>query len=217
MFHYITWFEIASLAAAIVALPVLWKQSPMRILFVLLLLIVGVELYQTIQFRINPGQNNSSLYNFFAPLQWLLYGVMLHRILQSRTNRKALGVLIAIFLAITLISLPGYLRTQQYNVISHAAGTLMIVSGVFLAFYEMLKSPISLNFLKHPYFYLLFFLLFFMVGTAPYFVMGNWVYFNMGRPDLAMVLNNVMSILNYLLYTVYTICFVWMRVTKVSF
>ena len=54
------------------------------------------------------------------------------------------------------------------------------------------------------------------MGTLPYFIMGNWLFYDLGRPDLVKALANVMSILNYLLYGTYTVCFVWISTTKAS-
>ena len=214
MNKYIIWFEGAAWLTSLVALPRLWSRPPLRIFPLLLSLVVGVEALQ--YFGVENRLGNVTTYNLLAIAMWLLYATSLYLALQKPSYRRTMVAAAILFVAVVLSSY-GYYQTQQrFNTPMYATGTLMMVLGVLLKFYEMLKSPGQLTFLKDPFFYILFALLLFSVGTLPYFIMGNWLFYDLGRPDLVKALANVMSILNYLLYGTYTVCFVWISTTKAS-
>jgi len=214
MRSYITWFEIAALVACLWALPVIWKKPFLRFFPFVLVAIVFTELYET-YFRPAGQPNNALSYNLMVPLQQLMYLGALYFSLYNNRRQLLILLLGAGLLVSTLASLPYYINAGKFNVIAYTAGAVGMVVGILLVFYEMLKSPEDFNFLRRPYFYMLFMLLLFTVGTLPYFAMGNWLYYQMGRPEMVMVLGNVMSILNCLLYSTYTFCFIWMKVAKV--
>ncbi len=78
----------------------------------------------------------------------------------------------------------------------------------------MLKSPENLDFLKDPFFYMLFALLLFIVGTLPRYLMVSWLATLDNEIEIRRMLGNVSSILNYILYATYTIAFLWMRIKR---
>jgi hypothetical protein len=86
-----------------------------------------------------------------------------------------------------------------------------------MKFHEMLQNPTEFNFLRNPFFYMLFAFLLFNVGTLPYFTMGNWLYYSLERRDILIVLINVMSIFNCVLYGTYSMAFVWIILRKESY
>ena len=214
MNKYIIWFEGAAWLTSLVALPRLWSRPPLRIFPLLLSLVVGVEALQ--YFGVENRLGNVTTYNLLAIAMWLLYATSLYLALHQRRNRRIILAVAIFFVAVVLGSYSYYQTQQRFNTPMYTTGTLMMVLGVLLKFYEMLKSPGQLTFLKAPFFYILFALLLFSVGTLPYFIMGNWLFYDLGRPDLVKALANVMSILNYLLYGTYTVCFVWISTTKAS-
>jgi hypothetical protein len=64
---------------------------------------------------------------------------------------------------------------------------------------------------------MLFSFLLFNVGTLPYFTMGNWLYQSMQGKQVLIVLINVMSVFNFILYGTYSLAFVWMTLKKESY
>lgn len=212
---YITWFEIAAFIACLLAVGKLWNHPPWRVFPFLLGITVCVEALETFVYA--DKASNAHTYNVLATLQLLLYGLFLYLNSHSSKVRRIMLWGWLVFLVVALVSMPFYWQPPRFNVIAYTLGCILLVNGILLAFYEMLKSPQGFNFLKLPIFYVLFALLLFIVGTLPYFAMGNWLYFHLRRVDLVQVLANVMSILNYLLYTTYAVCFLWIRATKVTY
>ena len=107
---------------------------------------------------------------------------------------------------------------NRINSIAYCTGSVFIIAGILIKFHEMLQNPTEFNFLRNPFFYMLFAFLLFNVGTLPYFTMGNWLYYSMeGGRDILTVFINVMSIFNFVLYTTYSLAFVWMILKKGSY
>ncbi|MEM6523423.1 MAG: hypothetical protein AAF693_06520 [Bacteroidota bacterium] len=216
MSDYLTYLEISAFVASLIALPVL-KRRPYLLLFPLLLLpVVLVEGYQAF---INPdkGSTTEFIYNFQVPLVQLLYLIMLAWSMESLRKRKWILIATLVFLGFSIITILYYLGEAKFNVLSYSLGCIFLTAGILIKFYEMLKSPTKFDFLKDPFFYMLFAFLLFNMGTLPYFSMANWLYYSIGNHDLVIILYNAMMILNLLLYFTYTICFLWMRAMKDSY
>jgi hypothetical protein len=209
MNYYITYFEIAAFLASLGAWHIIWKSKYMRLFPILLFVIVSLEIYETF-FRPAAQINNATIYNFQIPLQHLIYLAILYYALDRPGPRKFILFESISFLLFTIISGIFLTPNRHFNVLSYCFGSVSIIIGIILKFYEMLKNPIEFNFLRKPFFYMLFAFLLFNVGTLPYFAMGNWLYSVKGYKNVIIILQNVMSILNYILYSTYTIAFVWM-------
>ncbi|HAA14151.1 MAG TPA: hypothetical protein DCE41_21635 [Cytophagales bacterium] len=215
MNQLIPWFEIAAMAASWLAIQQI-RQSPSLWVFpVLLTIIVGVDSTQII-FQTGAYHNNTLIYNLQEPIIWLLYASSLYLAFNAPKFKRITVGSGLLYLLVAIITMPYYLREQQFNVILVAVGSALIIGLILLKLYEMLESPMGFNFLRKPYFYILFLYLIFNVSTLPYFTMVNWLVYDLGREDIIKVLKNVMSVMNVLLYATYTVCFLWIRVTKVS-
>ncbi|MEL6533917.1 MAG: hypothetical protein AAFQ98_00830 [Bacteroidota bacterium] len=216
MQQYIIVFEVMAGLSSWIAWPAIHRIKYLRVFPFLLTLIVGVELSQVLSV---PGfiENNAIIYNLLEPIQWTLYAWSFYIAFQSVVYRKFLWFSGVLYYLVFAISFPFYLQSQHYNVIVYALGSVILIVAALMKFYEMLKSPVDFNFLRLPYFYIVFAFLLFTLGTMPYFTMGNWLYYELNQRQTALVFRDVMSFMNLLLYATYTTCFLWIRVKKVSF
>jgi hypothetical protein len=215
MYRYITYFEIAAFLASLIAWPKIRKINYLRWFPLLLFVIVGVEAYQTLP-RSPEEYNNAWLYNWQVPLQHLLYLLILHQASGNHNIRRCLVLAAGVFIIFTVIT-SFLISSGEYNTLSYCVGMVFIIGGILISFYEMLQDPGDHNFLRRPFFYMLFAYLLFNVGTLPYFVMANWIGDAKPSRDLLQILANVMSVLNFILYTTYTFAFLWIRQMKVYF
>jgi hypothetical protein len=207
MSRYITYFEIAAFLASLVAWGVIRRSAYMRLFPLLLFLIVGAEVFETF-FRAHRGFN-AWLYNWQVPVQHLLYLLILYYSMEKPTGKR---VLLLFMFALLLFIPPSWLfftASGRFNGVGYCFGSILVVIGIIMKFYEMLQNPSDYNFLRKPFFYLLFAFLLFNLGSLPYFAMGDWLYNTIGYKDAVIVLIQVMSILNYILYTTYTFVFLW--------
>ena len=210
MYHYITYFEIASFIAALAAWGIIKKSKYMRLFPVLLFVVVSVESYETF-FEPSGNLNNAWLYNIQVPLQYLFYIAILYYAINNKLYRKIIFASAVVLIIVTVITEKYVERQAGFNSWSYSFGSTIVIAGILIKFYEMLKNTTEFNFIYNPFFYILFAFLLFNVGTLPYFAMGNWLWFEKGDKNTVMILHNVMSILNYILYSVYTIAFIWMK------
>jgi len=215
MSAYIFYLELAAFAASCLAWPVIRKAKHLRIFPLLLFVIVVVEPYQTfapdaVKFA------NSAIYNVQVPLQHLLFLYILFLSMEHKTYRRILLAAAGFLVPFTVVTGIFFTEENHFNVLAYCVGSVLIVMGILLKFYEMLQNPEGFNFLRNPFFYILFAFLLFNVGTLPYFTMSNWLYYIQDQKSVRLILINVMSVFNYILYGTYTIVFVWMMLKKES-
>jgi hypothetical protein len=204
----ITYFEIAAFFSSVLAWPYLRKSSYLRLFPIILFLVFIVEVYQT--FFNKPGTINAHIYNVQVPLQHLLYLYMLYLALIGKVFKYILGTALVLFVFSTLVTGFFFTQADRFNILAYCIGSVLIVIGIVLKYYELLQNPVDFNFLKDPFFYLLFAYLLFNVGTLPYFTMSNWLHFLKTTENIKQILINVMSVFNYILYGTYTTVFLWM-------
>jgi hypothetical protein len=208
----ITFFELAALIASLIAWPRIRKSPYLRLFPFLLLVIAGVEIHQAYFFD-HTAMNNAAIYNVQVPVQYVLYLSILALSLSTRRYRFFVWSMLFLFSVLTVVSLIWLTAAGQFNVHSYCVGSLFIIIGILLSFYEMLQNPSGFNFLKNPFFYILFVYLLYNVGTLPYFVMTQWLFIQ-DRPEISKIFVHVMSVFNYLVYTVYTLAFIWIALKK---
>lgn len=214
MSNYIPYFELAAWVASLLAWPKI-RSSPYFRLFPFLLFIVVLVESWTILFYSYLPLTKSIVYNVQVPLQHLLYLAILYLSLKEVIRKKFILILTIFFLCFSLITTTWFTLPDRFNVLSYCLGSFCIIVGILIKFYEMLENPSGFNFLKQPLFHILFSYLLFNLGTLPYFVMSNWLYFIQSQKEVTAVLINVMTIFNYILYSTYTFVFLWMSLKKV--
>jgi len=207
MSSYITIFELLALLASLAAWGFIRSSAYLRIYPLLLLVVAGVETYTT-YFRTHR-LSNAWIYNWQVPVQHLLYLLILYYALERPSSQRLMLYFMAALVLLAGISAVILTEKGRFNTIGYCCGSVLVVIGIILKFYEMLQNPTDFNFLRKPFFYLLFAFLLFNVGSLPYFAMGNWLYFEIGYKSAVLILINVMSILNYVLYATYTTVFIW--------
>jgi len=208
MRFYITFFEIAAFISSFFAWPFIRKSAYLRLFPFLLFVIVSVEVFETF-FKTKDVNFNTWLYNIQIPIQHILYLFILYFSFEKKESKKLIVLFLIVFVLWTIFSSIFLAEPKHLNSYSYCLGSLFIIIGIILKFYEILKDPTHFDFLKNPYFYILFAFLIFNVGTLPYFAMGYWLYFKMGYTNAVKILVNVMSILNYILYSTYSLVFIW--------
>ena len=215
MSYYITWFEIAAFITSLAAWGTIRKSPYLRWFPLLLFVVVSLEVYET--FLKSPKVYiNALIYNIQVPIQHLLYLVILYFAMEKSAYRRSIGIASLVFIPWAVVTGLFFTEKGHFNVLAYSVGSILIIIGIVVKFYEMLQNPAGFNFLKAPFFYMLFAYLLFIVGTFPLFTMGNWMYYTKGYKDILRMLKNAMSILNYVLYITYTISFIWMIRRKVT-
>jgi hypothetical protein len=204
----ITYFEIAAFIASLAAWPQLKKKKYLSLFPLLLFVVVVVEVQQAF-FR-KEGSNNSAIYNIQVPLQQLLYLFILYLSFESNRYKRAIRGEMVAYLVFTLITAAFFTEKDRFNILAYCFGSVLIIVGILAKFYELLQNPGDYKFPRNPFFYMLFAFLLFNLGTLPYFTMSNWLHFFKAPQTIVKALINVMSVFNYILYSIYTLSFLWM-------
>ncbi|WP_333819658.1 hypothetical protein [Ohtaekwangia sp.] len=208
MNRYIPYFEFAAFLSSLLAFPVIKNSKYLRLFPVLLLMIVLVEVYQL--FFAAKGSVNASMYNIMIPLQYLLYLIIFYLAVNQPGYKRFLLASAVVLVAFSAVTQVLFLEENHFNVLAYCLGSILVIIGSIMKLYEMLQNPTDFNFLRKPFFYMLFAFLLFTTGTLPYFAMSNWLYIVTTYKNILQMLVNVMSIMNYVLYTTYTVMFLWM-------
>lgn len=210
MTHYITYFEMAAFAASLLAWSNIKRNNYLRLFPLLLLIIVSVEGYERfIEKRDNV--NNAWLYNITVPVQYLIYLAILYYAINNKPFKKIIIAVSVLFIIVTIFTQIFFVQKGTFNTWSYSTGSIILIVLILIKFYEMLQKPAAMDFMYDPFFYMLFAFLLFKVGTLTYFVAANWVGFQQDDQSKVIIFQNVMSILNYILYSVYTTAFVWIK------
>jgi len=215
MYTEIIWFEITAFIFSLIALPKILGSRYMRIYPILLFIIVAVEGYY--KFINTRYYNNATVYNIQIPLQYICYLLILYFAAAGKGLKLFLMFAVCGVVLFTLTTTIYFTPKGYSNVLSYSFCSIVIIIGIVWKFYEMLKNPLEFNFLRNPFFYMLFAFLIFNLGTLPYFTMANWLYNNRSYRHFYDLLVSVMSVLNYLLYTTYSIAFIWIILRKGSY
>jgi hypothetical protein len=214
MYKLITYFEVAAFASSVMAWPIIRNSKHLKLFPLLLFVVASVEVYTTFFTLSHASYYNAWIYNVQVPLQHLLYLLILNRAMEVSIHRFYTVIAMTSIVITATVTLLFFVEPNQFNVIEYCLGSIFIIIGILMKFYEMLQNPTAFNFLKVPFFYMLFAFLLFNVGTLPYFAMSNWLASIGGSNNIVILFRNVMSILNYVLYTTYTITFIWIILRK---
>jgi len=221
MYLQIIWFELLAFVCSLIALPVIWKSKYLRIFPFLMLIIVAVEGFYKF-FITDRWTNNAPVYNVQVPLQYVCYLLILYYSARTISLKRysIVGLIIlVVFNAITTI----YFTPEKYsNVWGYYCCSIIAIMGIIIKFYEMIITTrtAKYDFLKDPFFYILFAFLFYNLVTLPYFGMANWLYRTNRLSEFKGVLTaltQLMSVTNYILYTTYSIAFIWIASARVIY
>jgi len=211
----IIWCEIAAFVLSLFALPVIGRSRYLRLYPVLLFIIVAAEGY--VNFFPQRSIFNSDIYNIQVPLQYVCYLLILYYAAGTKQYRYFLLAAIVMVVFFNGVGVAFFVQRNNYNAWGYCFCSFLLIIAIIWKFYEMLKNPHEFNFLRNPFFYMLFAYLLFNLITLPYFSMANWLYHMRQYRHLSYLLANVMSVLNYVLYATYSIAFIWMIRKKATY
>jgi hypothetical protein len=155
------------------------------------------------------SKNNTFVYNFFILVEFTFYMINLSFFVRNPRAKKIIRLTIIPF---TLFTVFNYLFLQgimKFNSITYSVGSLFIVSFSIYYFFELFRSPKSVKLRTDPAFWICIGLLFFYVVLFPFYALAN---FSIQFPRFLMKnFQDIISILNCFLYTLYTIAFLCKR------
>jgi len=187
------------------------KFSFLKYFSAFLLLTLIAEVYGSYLFSIN--RNNVVLYNFFSIFEFSFYFFIISLLIKNVRMRKIIRISIIsyIFLAITnILFIQGM---QTFHTITYSLGCLLIVIFCIYYFLELFRFPKSEKLYTNPAFWICSALLFFYCCGFPLY--GLIIYWDKNIPKLILNnLENIFTILNISLYSLFIIAFLCIRTRK---
>ena len=175
-----------------------------------LFLTLCVESLGTYLFSI--GANNLVLYNYFTVFEFCFYFWVLSEIVTSKKVKHIILICIPIYCLCVAYNFLFGQKMEMFHTITYALGCLFIVIFCIYYFLELFRFPKSLKLVNDPAFWICSGLLFFYCCGFPLYGLINFWY------DISYLLlknfDNVVTILNIFLYTLFAIGFLCIKTRK---
>lgn len=176
---------------------------PFSLLPFYLLLTLAIEI---IGWRLGAqGKNNTIYYNFFSIFSVIFYSYFIYKLLRTRAIKIIIFAAAVIWPLIALINLIFIQGLHQFNTMTYAISSLLIIIFCVCFFFELFKRPEALSLKTNPGFWIVTGLLFFNACTLPLLGLANYIY--QFSPVLINNIQTILTILNILLYVLFTIAF----------
>lgn len=193
----------------IASLNLLWKRKTaiyLRLFPFFLAASVFVEI-QADMIRTGDGSgNNMTLYNSFIVVEFVFYLYVLRSVIYSPSVKSKMNWIIFFFILLSVTNLIISLKFENFQSITYAMGSLLVVIYCVFYFYELFNLPEFVDLLREPSFWIVSGLLFYYTCTYPVTGMIN----HLNRiPRLSYsTLEFLFTWTNVLLYLIFTIAFI---------
>lgn len=153
----------------------------------------------------SAGTHNTALYNFNSVFEFSFFLFVLMEIVRRKPAKRILLVLLFLYPVMALVNIIYIQGPDNWNSMSYAVGSLLVVFFCVYYFLELFMLPQSTNLMQDPAFWICSGLLFFYCCSFPFFGLVN---FMSNLPMLVLRnLRAILSYLNILLHLLFTIAF----------
>jgi hypothetical protein len=150
-------------------------------------------------------KNNIVLYNVYAILNFSFYLFVLKEVITTPRIKKIIFYAILGFIFFALYNIIFFQHLHNWNSVNYMFGCLLVVAFCIYFFYELFRKPKSTKLSKEPAFWICSGLLFFYCSSFPFLGLNNFL---QNIPSILMRnLGYILTVLNILLYTLFTIAF----------
>jgi hypothetical protein len=168
--------------------------------FMLITLVVEITAWLFFQYKINV----TLLYIVFTSFEFVFYLFVIAFSIYNLKARKIILWLAAVYPVLVLLNRL-FIQQRSFHTITYSIGCLLVVAACIFYFFELFQSTHSVNLIKEPAFWICSGLLFFYCCTFP--LIGLWNFLP-GLSDIILKnLNDILTFLNILLYSLFSIAF----------
>jgi hypothetical protein len=171
-----------------------------------LFLTLNVEIFG--KYLADHRQNNIELFNFFGVFEFTFYFWVLRHFIRNSVAKKIIFHLVWIYPLLSLIIIIFIQGINIFNTITFSLGSLFIVVITIYYFFELFQLPGSIPVLREPSFWICLGLLIYYSCSFPMYALVT----RLGKNTPGFILNNLSTIIdltNILLYSSFTIAFLW--------
>jgi hypothetical protein len=170
--------------------------------FLVLTLVVEIAGWQLSE----KAQNNADLYNFFSLAASTYYMSLIMEVVYSMKAKKVILWVMTLYVIISLINILFIQKINSFHTMTYSLGCFLIVVISMYYFYELLRVPRSIDLKREPAFWIVAGLLFFYICSLPILGVLNYLFSIPGVSSRN--LQQIIMILNVLLYSLFTIGFI---------
>ena len=182
------------------------KLIPPFLLITLLVEILGSYLWSI-------KKNNLTLYNFFSIFEFCFYLWIVSLIIQKKRVKKTIRIIIILYSISAIVNILFIQGMKTFHTVTYSLGCLLVVIFCIYYFLELFRRPKSEKLYLNPAFWICTALLFFYCCGFPLYAL--LIYWDEKIPKLILNnLENIFSILNIVLYTLFIIAFLCLRTRK---
>jgi hypothetical protein len=163
-------------------------------------LVVEITAWLLMQHKINV----TLLYIIFTSFEFVFYLFIIAFSIYNLKVRKIILLLMAVYPVLVLLNRL-FIQQKTFHTITYSIGCLLVVAGCIFYFFELFQSTHSVNLLREPAFWICSGLLFFYCCTFP--LIGFWNFLPGLSNIILQNLNNILTFLNILLYSLFSIAF----------
>jgi hypothetical protein len=175
--------------------------SYLKLFTLFLLITIAVEYFVP---RFVPTLYATILYNIFTAFEFEFYLYIIQRIIYSNKIKKVIYYGLWLYPATVLVNV-FLIQYGKFHTITYSLGCLLTVAATIYYFFEIFRSPGSVNLLREPAFWICTALLFYY--TCTFALVGLWNYLQ-GLPTVIYKnVKTILTVLNFLLYTLLSIAF----------
>ena len=159
----------------------------------------------------NIGRNNLFIYNFFSVFEFSFYIVLISIIIHNKKAKLVMRAGSVVYAAISTVNILFIQGMKEFHTVTYSLGCLLIVAACIYYFLELFRRPKSVKLFLDPAFWICSGLLFFYCCGFPLYAFINfWSSLKWAIKNF----DNIVTILNIFLYTLFIIAFLCSRNRK---
>ena len=151
--------------------------------------------------------NNAPLYNFFSVFELTFYLFFFTYLFKQPFIRRAIRIVIPLYFVLTLMNIVFWQGVNNFHTYTYILGCILIVVLSIGYFYFLFRFPEPGKLTDNPYFWIVTGIMFFHACSFSYLGLMNFITKTMQQ--YTWVLFFVNDLLNVLLYTSFSIAFLW--------
>jgi hypothetical protein len=154
---------------------------------------------------------NVSLYNFFTTFEFCFYLLIISLVIINSAAKKIIRAIILLYAVTAIVNIFFIQKMQTFHTVTYALGCLLVVGACIYYFLELFRLPKSVKLVNNPAFWICSGLLFFYCCSFPlYGLINYWINIKL----IIRNFENIVTILNIFLYSLFTIAFLCIRTRK---